>query len=287
MEEYLENLKSFRSYIKDAEDETSKRSAEEQRQRTAIETLENDLNLVRSEVAKVSAETGEMVKEKNKVEWEITEKQKKIISLETECSTLKQTLDLLHQEINTISEKLNAKRSYYANTIENFVAKLKDQEEWINKHKMSRQGELLLQGEESPCKKSHVEGGYGFANEGKSKETQTQNCEKEKGFKLQMELTKQKMEALEAKRSALVSETLQNRELLNQEKQLMEAMPHNLAEMELNALEEEQRALSSDKAGEVEYIQSLQDRINVLKEVSCGVTCNCGVHYEVSLKRGS
>ncbi|XP_078171227.1 tropomyosin isoform X2 [Carex rostrata] len=271
MEEYLENLKSFRSYIKDAEDETSKRSAEEQRQRTAIETLENDLNLVRSEVAKVSAETGEMVKEKNKVEWEITEKQKKIISLETECSTLKQTLDLLHQEINTISEKLNAKRSYYANTIENFVAKLKDQEEWINKHKMSRQGELLLQGEESPCKKSHVEGGYGFANEGKSKETQTQNCEKEKGFKLQMELTKQKMEALEAKRSALVSETLQ----------------HNLAEMELNALEEEQRALSSDKAGEVEYIQSLQDRINVLKEVSCGVTCNCGVHYEVSLKRGS
>ncbi|XP_078171228.1 tropomyosin isoform X3 [Carex rostrata] len=249
MEEYLENLKSFRSYIKDAEDETSKRSAEEQRQRTAIETLENDLNLVRSEVAKVSAETGEMVKEKNKVEWEITEKQKKIISLETECSTLKQ--------------------------------------EWINKHKMSRQGELLLQGEESPCKKSHVEGGYGFANEGKSKETQTQNCEKEKGFKLQMELTKQKMEALEAKRSALVSETLQNRELLNQEKQLMEAMPHNLAEMELNALEEEQRALSSDKAGEVEYIQSLQDRINVLKEVSCGVTCNCGVHYEVSLKRGS
>lgn len=35
--------------------------------------------------------------------------------------------------------------------------------------------------------------------------------------------------------------------------------------MELNALEKEQRALSSDKAGEVEYIQSLQDRINVLK----------------------
>lgn len=81
MEEYLENLKSFRSYIKgvnlcrslarktgsirsgffllifvfdlfyslylslDAEDETAKRSAEEQRQKTAIETLENDLNL--------------------------------------------------------------------------------------------------------------------------------------------------------------------------------------------------------------------------------------------------
>lgn len=52
------------------------------------------LIIVRSEVAKVSAETGEMVKEKNKVEWEITEKQKKIISLETECSTLKQVLFL-------------------------------------------------------------------------------------------------------------------------------------------------------------------------------------------------
>lgn len=39
-------------------------------------------------------ETGEMVEEKNKVEWEITEKQKKISSLETECSTLKQVLFL-------------------------------------------------------------------------------------------------------------------------------------------------------------------------------------------------
>lgn len=37
----------------------------------------------------------------------------------------------------------------------------------------------------------------------------TQNCEKEKGLKFQMEPTKQKIEALEAKRSALISETLQ------------------------------------------------------------------------------
>lgn len=35
--------------------------------------------------------------------------------------------------------------------------------------------------------------------------------------------------------------------------------------MELNALEDEQKALLSEKTGELEYIQSLQDRINVLK----------------------
>jgi pantothenate kinase len=43
------------------------------------------------------------------------------------------------------------------------------------------------------------------------------------------------------------------------------AHKHNLVEMELNALEEGQKALLSDKTGEVAYIQSLQDRINVLK----------------------
>ncbi|KAJ4791879.1 tropomyosin [Rhynchospora pubera] len=287
MEEYLENLKSFRSYMKDVEDEAAKRSVEEQMQQTAIDTLTNDLNQVRSEVAKVNEETDEMIKEKNKVEWEINEKQKKISSLETECSTLKQTLELLHQEINTISEKLGARRSFYTNTIENFVKQLKDQQEWINKNKLSIQDELLLQVEGFPSKRGNVEGDYGFANERESEKMETQNCEEGNGLKYQMEASKQQMEALEAKKCALISETIQNKELLDQEKKLMEAMPCNLAEMELNALEEEQKALSGDKAGEMEYIQSLQDRINALKEISCGVTCQCGLQYQVELTRGN
>jgi predicted nuclease with TOPRIM domain len=47
---------------------------------------------VRSEVAKVCAETAEMLKENDKIEGEINEKRKKITSLETESSTLKQVI---------------------------------------------------------------------------------------------------------------------------------------------------------------------------------------------------
>lgn len=35
--------------------------------------------------------------------------------------------------------------------------------------------------------------------------------------------------------------------------------------MDINALEEEQKALLSDKAGEMEYLQSLQERTEQIK----------------------
>lgn len=45
--------------------------------------------------------------------------------------------------------------------------------------------------------------------------------------------------------------------------------------MDINALEEEQKALLSDKAGEMEYLQSLQERTEQIKVGQFQVT-----HFE-------
>ncbi|KAJ3693220.1 hypothetical protein LUZ60_008700 [Juncus effusus] len=248
MEEYLENLKSLRSYMNDVEDEAAKRSAEEQSQKTAIGALDIDLKLVKSEIKKVNDETEEMIKEKNKVELEISEKQKKILSLEIECTTLKQTLELLHQEIGAISKKLNSKRSFYTNTTDNFSTGLKDHQEWIHKHKQLKHDDQFDQG--------------------------SQTGEKEK---------KTKMEELEAKRSTVRSETLKNKELVEQEKCKIEALPLALRGLELNALETEYESLINDKSGEMEFVRSLQDRINALKVFCNAIECQCGAKYKVEI----
>nr|CAD1839389.1 unnamed protein product [Ananas comosus var. bracteatus] len=134
MEHYLENMKTLRSYVNDVEEEAVKRSAEEQKQRTAIVALESDLNLVRSETKQLNEEAEEMLKKKAVVGLEIAEKQRKITSLQTECSTLKQTLELLHQEIASMERILKEKRSYYKKAEEELNYKLQEQQDWFHSH---------------------------------------------------------------------------------------------------------------------------------------------------------
>ncbi|XP_050107500.1 uncharacterized protein LOC126586632 [Malus sylvestris] len=56
-----------------------------------------------------------------------------------------------------------------------------------------------------------------------------------------------------------------------------------LREMDIKRLEEEFNALLSDKAGETEYLKTLQDQIVKLKGISHVVKCACGVEYKVEL----
>ncbi|TQD89743.1 hypothetical protein C1H46_024737 [Malus baccata] len=53
--------------------------------------------------------------------------------------------------------------------------------------------------------------------------------------------------------------------------------------MDIKRLEEEFNALLSDKAGETEYLKTLQDQIVKLKGISHVVKCACGVEYKVEL----
>nr|KYP39422.1 hypothetical protein KK1_039286 [Cajanus cajan] len=54
---------------------------------------------------------------------------------------------------------------------------------------------------------------------------------------------------------------------------------------DVTALEEEYNALLSDKAGETEYLRSLEKQVEKLKEISHVVKCACGEEYTVAVNR--
>ncbi|XP_062153905.1 uncharacterized protein LOC133862063 isoform X3 [Alnus glutinosa] len=139
MEEYLQYMKTLRSQMNDVEDQAAKISVEEQVQLTAIQTMENDLNSAKSETKKLQEDTDLMMKAKGQICSQILEKQRKIASLESDSSTLTQTLELIQQERANFSAKVMEKSTYYSKVAEDMNAKLQQQQDWVRSQKLSRE----------------------------------------------------------------------------------------------------------------------------------------------------
>lgn len=95
----------------DVEDQAVKLSVEEQMQITTIQTMEKDVDSAQSEAKRLKHDADQMVKEKGQICLRILEKQKKIASLESDSSTLTQTLELIQQEKVSLSAKITEYRN--------------------------------------------------------------------------------------------------------------------------------------------------------------------------------
>ncbi|XP_048543546.1 uncharacterized protein LOC125522538 isoform X3 [Triticum urartu] len=246
MEEYLANMRTLRSYMNDLEEEAAKRSAEEQRQRTAIDAHDSDIALVRAQAKQVSNEAEHLAKARAHVCVEMAEKQGRIASLEVVGATLKQTLDLLQLEITSTSAKLGQKRLFYTKTMETLSVKLQEHQGWLDSGK--RYEVLNLGG--SIDKESDV---------GK------------------------KLLDIKAKGSQLLLEISECKQTLEQESNITARFPAAVQEMDIKSLEEEYKGLQGDGAGEAEYFQSLEEQIIKMKGVSDPIKCCCGLEYNVEL----
>ncbi|KQJ96068.2 hypothetical protein BRADI_3g20730v3 [Brachypodium distachyon] len=255
MEEYLANMKTLRSYMNDLEEEAAKRSAEEQQQRTAIDAHDSDIAKVRAQAKQVSDDAERLAKARAQVFVEMAEKQSRIAALETECSTLKQTLELLHQEITSTSTKLSENRLFYSKTTEVLTSKLRERQEWLDSFKKKMVAIPL----------------------------ETDMGSKQGELRIQLESAQLKTEDIKAKRSQILLEISKSKQILEQEKNIIASFPAALQEMNMKSLEEEYKALQGDKAGEVEFFQTLEERTNEMKGVSDPIKCNCGLEYKVEL----
>ncbi|XP_062152019.1 uncharacterized protein LOC133860424 [Alnus glutinosa] len=128
MDEYLQYMKTLRSQMNDVEDQAAKISVEEQMQLTTIQTMEKDLNSAKSETKQLQEDTDLMMKAKGQICSQILEKQRKIASLESDSSTLTQTLELIRQERANFSAKVMEKSTYYTKVAEDMNAKLRQQQ---------------------------------------------------------------------------------------------------------------------------------------------------------------
>ncbi|XP_058115309.1 MAR-binding filament-like protein 1 isoform X2 [Magnolia sinica] len=277
MEEYLQNMKNLRSQMNDFENEAANVSVEEEKLKTEIQAMENDILSAQSETKRLKQETDEMVKTKGEICCRILEKQKKIASLETESSTLSQTLELLQQEKVNLSAKIKEKRTFYGKVMEEMSVQLQERQDWFNSHMPNREGEEIIDGETgTPNTEMHP-------IKGNLDSLAYETNEKYKDLIAQSESAKYKLKETIAKKSKYQLENSETKHITEQLKRRLNEFPPELKAMDIEALEEEHKALLSDKAGEVEYLQSLQERIEQIKGISQAVKCRCGQEYTVEM----
>ncbi|PIN11627.1 hypothetical protein CDL12_15783 [Handroanthus impetiginosus] len=100
---------------------------------------------------------------------------------------------------------------------------------------------------------------------------------------MDLQAAQAKFDNMKQRKSNIVLENDKLRESIELVKTKMTDFKPELRKMDGKSLEEELKVLLSDKAGETEYLQSLQVQITRLKEISHKVMCSCGAEYIVIL----
>ncbi|XP_042407444.1 uncharacterized protein LOC121997216 isoform X1 [Zingiber officinale] len=282
MEEYLENVKRLRSQMNDIEEAAANRSVEEQKQKTAIVALETDISSVKAETKRLNDEAEEMLKAKANIGSEITEKQRKLSLLEAESCSLSQTVELLKQAVANLLLRLKEKRLHYGNISEELNLKVQKQQEWYNSYMLmiedptsgmgSAEEEIFLDKENKNA--AHW---MQMSSENMGDEN-TERC-----GDLDLKSAKMKLDELEIKKLQIIEDRVKTQQLLEQMNSKMQSTPSALMEMAVKALENEYSSVKADKAGELEYLQSLEARIDQLKNLSYIINCQCGNEYKVEL----
>ncbi|XP_048334668.1 uncharacterized protein LOC107410853 isoform X4 [Ziziphus jujuba] len=270
MEDYLQYIKTLRSQMNDMEDQVTKISVEEQTQLTTIQTFGSDLNSVRSETKQLKDDVERITMAKGQVCSQILEKQRKLASLESDASTLAQTLELIQQERIALSAKLTEMSAYYMKVAELMNGKLQEQQatKELEKHGM----EMDANDEQT-------------AETGGNSSLDIKNLENDprKDLMAKLDSAKAKFEEISKIKSKLVMENTEMKQVLEKVKCRENDFKPELRTMEIENLEKEYNALLSDKARETDYFQSLQSQFEKLKGISHVVKCACGEEYQVGL----
>ncbi|KAJ0025998.1 hypothetical protein Pint_06869 [Pistacia integerrima] len=95
----------------EVEDQTAKVTVEEQMLITTINSMENDLVSAKSDTKLLREEAEKVNKGNGQICAQISAKQRKIASLESDSSTLNQTMELMQQERVSSSKKIAEKRT--------------------------------------------------------------------------------------------------------------------------------------------------------------------------------
>uniref|UniRef100_A0A6M2EW55 Uncharacterized protein n=1 Tax=Populus davidiana TaxID=266767 RepID=A0A6M2EW55_9ROSI len=282
MEEYLHHMKTLRSQMNEVEDQAAKISVEEQTHITTFQTLEKDLASAKSETKRLKEDTEQMMKAKGEICSQILEKQRKIASLDSDSYTLAQTLELIQRERVSLSARLVEKSTYYTKVADDMNSKLQQQQDWVHTHRIS--GEMGEHGsvkEEFDKQTAKTKGKCAIDNH---LIMDNLGNDAEKNLIAKLDSAKSKLVEIAQMKSKLVTENNKMKQSIEQLKCSAKDFKTELFEMDIKTLEEEYKALLSDRAGEIEYLQSLQKQIKQLKDISHMVKCACGVEYKVAME---
>ncbi|XP_020519464.1 uncharacterized protein LOC18428537 isoform X2 [Amborella trichopoda] len=196
-----------------------------------------------------------------------------------------QSMELLQQETASLFTKIEERRNYFNKVLKDLSTALRERQDSYNSQEHGKELKSVV--EKNTEKRGRLEAYSEFgvwtiffkylaiSFEG--------NCD-------EIQLPKEKLEEAEANKKCQVLMTkieLAKAELQELTEQKSKLASQNsepeLKAMDISALEEEHKALISDKAGEISYLQSLQERIEQLKGISQSVKCACGEEYKVEI----
>ncbi|XP_054816504.1 nuclear matrix constituent protein 1 isoform X1 [Prosopis cineraria] len=283
MEDYLQYMKALRFQMNDVEDQAAKISAEEEMKLTNVRILEKDIESAKSEMRQLREDIETMRKAKGEICSKILEKQRKISSLESDSSTLSQTLELIQQERLGLSNKLEEKRSYYRMVEEDMAARLQQQKEWISSKKNSRQvkeHELVKGKGDGP---RSISAGEAIADNNFIMDNAASDAMKR--LQIQLDSAKARLDEILLLKSNLFAENNRMRQAIEEAKYRINTCKSEIKEADITALEEEYNALMSDKAGEIEYLRSLEEQVEKIKGIHHAVKCACGEEYTLAVSR--
>ncbi|XP_022152474.1 uncharacterized protein LOC111020195 [Momordica charantia] len=321
MEEYLQYMKTLRLQMNDVEDQASKISVEEHMLFTTIQTMENDLISAKSELKQLKEDAEQMMRAKGEICSQILAKQRKIASLESDISTLSQTLELIQQEKVSLGAKIIEKSIYYTKAAEEINLKFQDLQDWVNANMIRREvEEHELVKLDTAERASETEGSSDTIRgiSGTQIYCNPKNLVEEKKDLLgKLESAKAKLSQVTKMKCAVILENSKIAQSIEEVKSRLNEfdvsvrgaddiysilsesarfitiscvillpglkLQPELREMDVVTLDEEYKALLSDKAGETEYSQSLQDQIAKLKGISRVIKCTCGEEYKAGV----
>ncbi|MQM04303.1 hypothetical protein Taro_037101, partial [Colocasia esculenta] len=280
-------LKDVGSCGAEFEEEAASLSVEEQKQKIAVEATEKDLESARFETKRLNEEADKMSREKAQICCQILEKQKKTSSLAMESTTLSQTLELLQKETISLQKKLEEERMYYEKIREELNYKLQDQQDWVSSQKLKVMTDTVSGSDKNlMCFSEGRPISELPSIEGMTEDMWFPLTTNYKDLMDQLETARRKLEELKAKTSeiSLHNNKLGQSECISELQVKIDGFPAELKVMDAKSLKEEHEALLADKAGELEYLQSLQERIEQLQGMSEEVKCQCGEEYKVELR---
>ncbi|KAI9099639.1 hypothetical protein K1719_024644 [Acacia pycnantha] len=283
MEDYLQYMKALRFQMNDVEDQAAKISAEEEMQLTNVRTLEKDIQSEKSEMRQVREDIETIRKAKGEICSKILEKQRNISSLEVDSSTLSQTLELIQQERLGLSAKLVEKRAYYRMVEEDMCARLQQQQEWISSKKNGRQVKEHEVMKDKGDAQRGIPAGEATADNNFIMDSMAGDAME--GLRIQLDSAKARLDEILLLKSNLLAENNKMRQAIEDVKHRTNTYKSELKEADITTLEEEYNALMLDKAGEIEYLQSLEEQVQKLKGIRHVVKCACGEEYSVAASK--
>ncbi|KAL3737029.1 hypothetical protein ACJRO7_025883 [Eucalyptus globulus] len=283
MEEFLQYIKALQYRMNDVEDQAAKISVEEQMQITTIQSLESDLTSAKSEIQKLKEGTEQMMTAKGQICSQILDKQRKVASLEADCRTLMQTLELVHQGVS-LSANLVEKSTYYAKVAEDIDVKFQKLQGWLNCRMPSPDTGVRHLVEETLDEEKVTAGAGGKLSNHLLIDNMVLTYKtKNKRIITRVDSVTAKLDEIKRAKAKLAVENSAMKQQIEQLKSQSNEFQEELRAMDIKTLEKEQKVLLADLVGETEFQQSLRNQIKKLRGISQLVKCACTQEYKIEL----